>query len=193
MAQSIQTLLETPPGYRSEIAARFVWQLDELRRTLIDDTRGLTPAELGWQPAPGMNTIGMLLAHIAYSENHLAQVGLEGKATSDTKSAIGISEKEEGLPLAPGAPPSPALARRELTWFDDLLARARTYTRKVALTLTDEDLAREVRRPRPDGTHRVFNPAWVLYHMIEHEAGHRAQINLLRHLMRSRDGGASAR
>jgi uncharacterized damage-inducible protein DinB len=191
MAPSLQTLLEAPPGYRSETVARFVWQLDEQRRALIDDTRDLTPADLGWQPAPGMNTIGMLLAHIAYAENHLTQVGLEGKATSDTKAAIGITEEEEGLPLAPGAPPSPALAGRDLLWFDSLLQRARAYTRQVALALTDADLAREVRRPRPDGTHRVFNPGWVLYHMIEHEAGHRGQINLLRHLARTaRDPGA---
>ncbi|MEK7824216.1 MAG: DinB family protein, partial [Candidatus Eisenbacteria bacterium] len=103
MAPSLQTLLETPPGFRSETVARFLWQLDEQRRALLDDTRGLTPQDLGWQPAPGMNTIGMLLAHIAYAENHLTQVGLEGKATSDTRAAIGITDEEEGLPLAPGA------------------------------------------------------------------------------------------
>jgi len=28
----------------------------------------------------------------------------------------------------------------------------------------------------------VFNVGWVFYHMIEHEAGHHGQINLLRHL-----------
>ena len=33
---------------------------------------------------------------------------------------------------------------------------------------------------------RVFNVGWVLYHLIEHEAGHRGQINLLRHLLRVR-------
>ena len=192
MAKSLQTLLETPPGFRSATVARFLWQLDEQRRALIEDSRGLTPADLGWQPAPGMNTIGMLLAHIAYAENHLTQIGLQGKATSDTRAVIGIGEEEEGLPLGPGAPPSPALARRDLAWFDGLLERARTYTRTVALTLTDEDLAREVRRPRPDGTQRVFNVGWVLYHMLEHEAGHRGQINLLRHLMRSHGGDAPA-
>jgi uncharacterized damage-inducible protein DinB len=185
MATTLQTLLVTPPGYRSETVARFLWQLDEQRRALLDDTRGLTPEDLEWQPAPGMNTIGMLLAHVAYAENHLTQVGLEGKATSDTRAAIGITEEEEGLPLAPGAPPSPALAGRDLAWFDGLLERARSYTRKVALTLTDQDLAREVRRPRPDGTQRVFNVGWVLYHMLEHEAGHHGQINLLRHLART--------
>ena len=182
MVTTFQTLLETPPGFRSETIARFLWQMDEKRRMLIKDTRGLSAKELEWQPAPGMNSIGMLLAHIAYAENHLAQVGLEGKPTSDTRAAIGISEEEEGMPLAEGAPPSPALAGRELGWFDALLERSREYTRGVARTLVEGDLAREVRRKRPDGSERVFNVGWVLYHMLEHEAGHHGQINLLRHL-----------
>lgn len=186
MTPTLQTLLETPPGFRSETVGRFLWQMDEQRRVLIADTRGLTPEALGWQPAPGMNTIGMLLAHLAYAENHLAQIGLEGKATSDTKSVIGLSEEEEGMPLAADAPPSPALIGRDLAWFDGLLERSRAYTRRVAMALAESDLAREVRRPRPDGSERVFNVGWVLYHILEHEAGHRGQINLLRHLERVR-------
>ena len=185
MVTTVQTLLETPPGFRSETIARFLWQMDEQRRVLIKDTRGLSARELEWQPAPGMNSIGMLLAHIAYAENHLAQVGLEGKPTSDTRATIGISEEEEGMPLSEGAPPSPALAGRDLAWFDALLERARAYTRGVATALAEADLAREVRRKRPDGSERVFNVGWVLYHMLEHEAGHHGQINLLRHLQQS--------
>ena len=182
MATTLQTLLEIPPGFRSDTVARFLWQMDAQRRALVADTRGLTPAELEWQPAPGTNSIGMLLAHIAYAENHLAQVGLEGREASDTQTAIGLSEEEEGLPLAPGAPPSPALAGRDLDWFDAILDRSRAYTRRVAMALTDADLATERHRRRPDGTERVFDVGWVLYHMLEHEAGHRGQIALLRHL-----------
>ena len=185
MATTVQTLLEAPPGFRSEAVGRFLWQMDEQRRRLIKDTRDLSAKELAWQPAPGMNTIGMLLAHIAYAENHLAQVGLEGKPESDPKTAIGISEEEEGMPLDEGAPPSPAVTGRELAWFDGLLVRSRDYTRRVAMALADADLGREVRRKRPDGSERVFNVGWVFYHMLEHEAGHHAQVNLLRHLMRA--------
>jgi uncharacterized damage-inducible protein DinB len=57
----------------------------------------------------------------------------------------------------------------------------------VAADLTTEDLDRQVVRVRPDGTRRVFNVGWVLYHLLEHEAGHRAQI-LLRHAHRIRAG-----
>ena len=182
VATTVRTLLEAPPGFRSGSVARFLWQMDEQRRTLIAGTRDLSPEDLSWQPAPGMNTIGMLLAHIAYAENHLTQVGLEGRPTSDTQAAIGLSVEEEGMPLAEDAPPSPALAGRDLAWFDALLGRARDYTRRVAMTLEEADLAREVHRRRPDGTERVFNVGWVFYHLIEHEAGHRGQIALLKRL-----------
>ena len=187
MSQTVTTRLETPQGYRSATVARFLWQIDEQRRRLLEDTRGLTTAELEWQPAPGMNTIGMLLAHIAFAETHLAQVGLAGEVTGHAHDVIGISEEDEGLPLAPGAPPAPALAGKDLAFFDAALMKAREHTRAIARTLGDDDLLVDVvRPPRPDGTQRVFNKGWVLYHILEHEAGHHAQINLLRHLQRVR-------
>jgi len=55
----------------------------------------------------------------------------------------------------------------------------------VAMTLADDDLGREIHRRRPDGSERVFNVGWVLYHILEHEAGHHGQINLLKHLHRN--------
>lgn len=184
MSTDLTTLLAAPEGYRSAAVARFLWQMDEHRRMLTDLTRGMTTAELDWQPAPGMNTVGMLLAHIAYAESHLVQVGIEGKTTSDTRAVIGITEQDEGLPLPPGAPPAAAIVGHDLAWFDGMLERARDHTRRVARDLTDQDLERTVQRPRPNGGKRVFNVGWVFYHLLEHEAGHRGQIGLLRHLYR---------
>ncbi len=182
MSGDLITRLSTLGGFRSREIARFLWQLDEQSRRLTGDTRGLTPADLEWQCAPGMNTIGMLLAHIAVAEVHLTQVGLLAEATGHTRDVIGIGDEEEGLPLAPEALPSPALGGRSLDYFDDLLKRARAHTHQVARRLADDDLDVDVVRPRPTGGRRLFNKGWVLYHMLEHEAGHHAQINLLRHL-----------
>jgi len=182
----VRTALETPPGFASREAARFLWQMDEQRRRLLADTRDLDPAALEWQPRPGMNTIGMLLAHIAFAEVHLVQVGVLGEAAGHAHDVIGLTEEEEGLPLAEGAPPSPALSGKPLEYFDDLLARARAHSHQVARTLTDADLDGVIRRPpRPDGTVREFNRAWVLYHLVEHEAGHHSQILLLKHLRKA--------
>jgi uncharacterized damage-inducible protein DinB len=185
MSSDTETLLITPPGFRSAEVARFLWQMDDQRRALLAGTRGLTIEELSWQPAPGVNTIGMLLAHIAVAEAHLAQIGLLGEARGHPEDVTGLTAKEEGMPLAADARPSPALDGKGLAYFDDLLARARAHTRKLALELMDADLDRKVARTRPDGSKRVSNVGWMLYHMLEHEAGHRAQIAVLRHLYRA--------
>lgn len=185
----VVSALATPAGFASREVARFVWQMDEQRRRLIEDTRGLAPADLEWQPEPGMNTIGMLLAHLAYAETHLVQVGLLAEASGHAHDVIGITEADEGIPLAPGAGPSPALAGKPLEFFDDLLARARAHTHRVARDLRDADLETMiVRPPRPDGVVRHLNRGWLLYHLVEHEAGHHYQVNLLRHLRAVRRG-----
>src|SRR5438105_14961537 len=65
MTELRRRILEPAAGIRSRNAGLFLWQLDDQSRQLMEDTRGATPAQLGWQPAPGANTIRMLLAHIA--------------------------------------------------------------------------------------------------------------------------------
>lgn len=185
MAPTLETLLTTPAGFRSVQVARFAWQMDEQRRILTEDTRGLSPEDLAWQPYPGMNTRGMLLSHIAFAEAHLTHVGILGEKVGHAHDVIGLTEEEEGLPLAPDAPPAPATVGKPLEYFDDLLARARAHTHAALRNLTDEDLERRVVRNRPDGSERVFNVGWVLYHILEHESGHRAQINLISHLNRA--------
>ena len=182
----IETFFAPPAGYRSERVAAFMWQLDEQRRLLLEAVAGAAPDELGWQPAPGMNSIGMLLAHVAFAEAHLVQVGVLGEKQGHAHDVVGITEEEEGLPLAPDAPPSPALDGKDLAFFEAALGAAREHTRRTAIGLEDADLERRIHRPRPDGNTRVFNVGWVFGHMIEHEAGHRGQIQLLRHLYLSR-------
>lgn len=180
--KEIRSALALAPEYASPTVARYVAQLDDQTRRLVAATAALGVADLAWQSAPGTNTIGMLLAHIAYAEAHLTAIGLEGRPTSDTKAAIGISEEDEGMPLAPGAPPSPALAGRDVAFFHDALARARAGLKRAAAPLTEADLAREIVRTRPDGMRRVFTVDWVLYHLLEHEAMHHGQVLLLAHL-----------
>ena len=174
--------LEAPAGYRSREVALFVAQMDDQSRRLAEDTRSLTPAELEWQPALGMNTVGMLLAHIAIVEVFWVQVGLE--RPFDCTSLLGIGEWDDGLPLAAEGRPPETLRGKELDTFDDLLARARAHTKHSVADLTDADLDREVTRRKRDGTNESFNLRWVFYHMLEHLAGHYGQVLLLRHQYR---------
>jgi uncharacterized damage-inducible protein DinB len=186
MTTTEELYLVTPPGYRSADVARFVWQLDDLLALMRADLRGVTPAELEWQPQPGMNTIGMLLAHIAIVEVFWTQIGLE--QVPEDMTALGIGTDDDGMPIAADAGPPAKLAGREIAYFEDLLARGRAVLKRSAERLTDEDLRSRVSRVRKNGEQQSFDKAWVLYHLVEHFAGHYGQILLLRHMYRARSG-----
>jgi uncharacterized damage-inducible protein DinB len=187
MPHLIQRLLEPAPGARSRTVGLFLWQLDDQSRRLTEDTRGAEPEELAWQPGAGMNTVGMLLAHIAAVEVGWVRAALHG-LPRDSGEVLGIAKRDIGIPLPEGGTPPPALAGRELRYFDDLLARARRFTRTSVASLGDADLDRRFRTPatwEPGGEFEG-TIGWMLYHILEHEAGHYGQINLLRHQYRSR-------
>jgi uncharacterized damage-inducible protein DinB len=173
-----------PSEFRSHEIGLFVAQLDDQSRRLGLDTRSLTPDELAWQPGPGLNTIGMLLAHIALAEVYWIQVGPMARPEFDSMGVLGMGPDDDGMPLPAGGAPPQGLAGKSLAYFDDLLERARAYTRKNTASLADADLTRESSRTRDDGTKSAFTVRWVLYHILEHEAGHYGQILLLRHLYR---------
>src|SRR5437773_12267807 len=92
--------------------ALFLVQMDDQGRRLAEDTRGLTPEELAWQPAPGMNTIGMLLAHIAIVEVYWTSILM--RIPCDCPGVLGIGEDDEGLPLPAHGPPPAALPAQPL-------------------------------------------------------------------------------
>ena len=151
MPEPVRHTLEPLAGFRSREVALFLAQMDDQSRRLTADTRGLDAGTLGWQAAPGMNTIGMLLAHIAVVEVFWTRLVLEDREMPfETHDVLGIGLDDDGMPLAAEARPPRGLAGRELAFFDDLLARARAHTKKVAAGLDDDDLAREIARPHPD-------------------------------------------
>ena len=183
MPKIVNRTLEPAPGMKSKRVGLMLWQLDDQSRRLMEDTRGATPEELAWQPAPGMNTIGMLLAHVALVE--AAWIGAAAREMEWAKvDVLPVKWPDCGIPLAPGAPPPPALRGRNLAFYDDVLARARAFTKESLAPLADADLDRNRVRVRLDGTRFDYNAGWALYHVLEHEAGHYGQVNLLRHQYR---------
>jgi uncharacterized damage-inducible protein DinB len=178
-------LILTPlSGFLSAEAGSFVAQLDDQSRRLSEAIRDITPEELGWQPEPGMNTIGMLLAHLAIVDVFWS--GVPGGYDQDqAQKELRITFDDDGMPLPEDAPPPVGLQGKDLTFFDDLLRRARAFLKERIVSLTDADLDREIVRRRDDGSERTVNVRWILYHILEHFAGHFGQILLLRHLYRT--------
>jgi len=178
-------ILELPSGYSSVEVSTFIASLDDQTALLRHDLTDITTQEIEWQPAPGFNTIGMLLAHLAIVEVHWTQVGLRREPTSDTMPVLGLDVVAgDGMPTPAGGAPPAHLAGKPMAYFDDLLDRAREYAKQTARTFTDADLERRHTRVRRDGIHQELNGRWVLYHMLEHFSGHYGQILLLRHQYR---------
>lgn len=188
-AKVVASHLPLAQGCASVQAAVLLAALHDLHRQLDELAAGLSVPQLEWQPGErldaavgtGRNTMGMLLAHIAVAETHLAQVGLMGERDGHVQDVIGITVEDEGMPLAAGAPPAAAMAGRDAAFFRAMLASSLMHLTAAATSLTDADLDFVVRRPpRPDGTQRVFDRRWVLFHAVEHAAQHLGQLTSIR-------------
>ena len=181
-------VLVVPTGYASAEAASTMAQLDDQSERLLKDLEGITPAELEWQPRSGMNTIGMLLAHNAIVEVLWSQVGVAGEPL-DTNPVLGLDAwTGDGMPMPPDGTPPAHLAGQPVSFYLDLLERARAFAKSKAMALKDSEMETIRSRTRRNGNINEFNPRWVLYHMVEHFAGHYGQILLLRHQYRDRSG-----
>ena len=136
-----------------------------------------------------MNTIGMLLAHLALVEVFWTQVGPERKTQFETDSILGLDLSHgDGMPAPADAKPPAHLAGKTLPDYLDLLAKARAYANRAVMKLDDDALNSVFQRTRRyDGKTEELNMRWVLYHMLEHFSGHYGQILLLRHQYRDRD------
>jgi uncharacterized damage-inducible protein DinB len=196
MREPGRNVLEPLPGFRSAEAALFIAELDDLGARLTADLRSCSTEELAWQPAPGTNTIGMLLAHLAIVEVFWTRLVLEDRPMPfEIEDVLGIGMVGDGMPLAADAPPPADLVQRPLGWFDELLERGRAHVRRHSVPLTDADLVREIAREHPDPVTRkgrdgrIVTPRWMLYHLVEHLGCHYGQILLLRHLYGSTAAG----
>ena len=170
-------------------AALFVAQLDRLTSSLWEDVSDATPEELAWQPAPGMNTMGMLLAHIAIVEVYWIDRGVRAVEPVDIMAVLGIGMDDDGIPLRGDGPPPAALNGRDIGFYDELLVKARAHTHQVSAQVNDADMEREFeRKSRSWPGSRTSNVRWVYYHMLEHLAGHYGQVLMLRHMYRAQVG-----
>jgi uncharacterized damage-inducible protein DinB len=187
MAPTVERhLLPLPRGFRSREAASFSAQLDTLTRYLLRDLDGIVTAELGWQPKRGANTIGMLLAHLAIVEVYWLQVAADQVDAAAAVRALGIGMDDDGMPLPPDGRPPRALRGWTLADYRALLQRSRRRVRRVARGLTDSDLDLRRRQHRRNGRIRETSVRWILFHVVEHFAGHYGQVLALRHQYRDR-------
>jgi len=149
---------------------RWLAALEDCRRDTLRELGGVTPAMVDWYPDAPLNSIGSLLYHIALIEadwvaNEILELG---------------DDVPELTPLLPWPDRDQAghLTRVDGQSLAQHIARlngVRQFVLDRARSVTNEDFHRVRAFERYD-----VDPNWALYHVMQHEAEHRAHIALLR-------------
>jgi uncharacterized damage-inducible protein DinB len=166
MTERERLTLEASEATDPEVG-RWLSALADARARTMRVLGGISPEDLDLPPAGGGNAVGSLLYHVAAIEaDWLFSEILEGKGRwpedlfpFDVRDDAGRLTAVRGLPL------------------DQHLERLEATRALVRQTLGGMSSA-EFHRARPLPDYDVA-PDWVVHHLLQHEAEHRAQIALL--------------
>ena len=182
----LERKLVVPPGYdlaANPRVASFAAQLDDQLRRLRQDVAEFEVRHLEWQPQAGVNTVGMLLAHLAVVDVwwlHIAPRQIpEADHDRVFRELIGIGGDDDGLPLAQDGRHPATLAGRSLDAYWQMIDGGREAAHNTLRAWKDGELAGTY--PLRD---RIISREWTVYHVLEHFAAHYGQVLLLKHLMR---------
>lgn len=183
--------MKVPRGYDVKTQTKvglFAAQLDDQLKRLKNNVKGLTVEQLEWQRRRGMNTVGMLLAHLALVEVwwiNIAPAGIPWKPEGRKMIQKVCGFEDDGLPLASDGRHAEYLKGYTIENYLAVLAKTRRSIHREMKTWRDRDLDKLYRQGN-----RQFSRMWTLYHVLEHFAGHFGQILMLKHMMR--DAGVMA-
>ena len=178
-------VINIPRGYDPKTQAKiglFAGQLDDQLKWLKKQVAGLTVKQLEWQLKPGMNTVGMLLAHLALVEVWWIKVAPQGLPWDpDGKRMLSkiCGIEDDGMPLKPKGVHPEYLRKLTLDDYLKTLGKARRSIHRELKTWRDRDLDRPMKLFKHE-----FTKTWILYHVLEHFASHFGQVLLLMHFMR---------
>ena len=161
----------TLPDCEPEIG-RWLWALEEVRRRTVGLVGDLDQATVDWRgPDEEENSIGSLLYHIALIEmDWLFGDILQQDVPAPIADDFPLDARDAAGRLAhlPSVPVAEHLGR---------LNRSRETFLRTCRGLSLESWERLRSPPNED---YLVTPAWVVFHLVEHEAGHAFQIGALR-------------
>ncbi|HKP51273.1 MAG TPA: DinB family protein [Chloroflexia bacterium] len=164
-------------GYAPQVG-RYVAQLTEVRQDLKHEVERLTVEQLDWHPDEATESIGTQLLHLDAVEWSWMHEDIFG-AHSDEYPGVW----SEAMPIRVGVP---QVTGRPVQSYIEKLDATRDETLRILRGFTDEDLSRLVGEAEtPPGVEKrstLYTIDWIIWHVLQHEAAHVGQIELLRRL-----------
>jgi len=167
------TLRLGPIGAQPQVDLLLAAMADARERTLRELST-VTDPMLSWRPPEPLDTIGQVLYHVALIEADWLLTDIltlpedRWPPWLAEEFPIDVRDAEGRLSAVPDEPLERSLARLE---------RVRRLFLEELRPMSDADL----HRPRDLPDYEV-TPAWVLHHLLQHEAEHRAHVALVREL-----------
>ncbi len=164
------------PGYAPRVG-RYVAQMEEVRADLKREVTRLTIPQIDWHPDDHTESIGTLLLHLAGVEWSWIHEDIFGQPATGYPGSW-----DEAMPIRQSVP---QVQGRPVPDYLDHLDMIRAETLRVLQGFTDADLDRRVGEAPPPGWEAgslLYSIDWILWHILEHEAIHVGQIELLRRL-----------
>lgn len=155
------------PGYEPDIG-RWLWALEAVRRRTLDVVNGLDQRTLDWEGPDGReNAIGSLLYHIALVEMSWLFMDIQERDfPASVKADFPHEMATEGrITPVTSVPLAEHVGR---------LTRSRSVFLEAFRGMSLDDWER-LRSPEDAGY--TVTPAWAVFHLVEHEAAHAAQIS----------------
>ena len=161
-------------------------ELAGLERNVSRVTNGLTDAELAWRPASGCNSIGLILFHVARSEDMFVQKMLKG--TTEVWEAgkwwekLKMPKDEAGAHYTPqqvNAFPVPRLAAL-LRYYKAVAAQTTRYIKSIKKAALDDKIVM-------GGPFGEVPRAAVISLIVSHNGGHIGEMSYLRGLQRGEE------
>ncbi len=153
------------------LVARYLTMLADCRKQTIETIKSLRYDLLYWRRNQFDSNISDLLYHIALVEADWLFVDvLETTIPRDLSEHLAYEDRDEQGRLV-------HIGAEELEASLERMDKVRAALNR---TFSKMDLA-EFRRLRKS-ERREVSPEWVLHHLLQHEAEHRGQINLLKRL-----------
>jgi uncharacterized damage-inducible protein DinB len=177
-----RSLVVLPHPAAHPAIGRALWRLADVRERTKRAVAGIPRTVLDWEPSLAANSVGTLLAHLAAIEaDWLYSDVLAQPIPADILVLLPPTVRDTDGHLT-------RVHGRDVAAYLEVLDAVRARLEAVFQVMTEDDYWQVRRMAGYDVT-----PEWCLYHLLEHEAAHRGEMETVRTLAETALGGEGER